>query len=1112
MLSEFKNIFNKNKKKEDSINSEQAEERNENQDEEINKNNEKFDNLEKKENNQKEKISWKEKLQEISTNPELYKQIIKTGANTAASICGVKAFYSVPEYLYQRFQVRGMYSKNSEGNTMDGLSGAVRDLIVSTNEYKDKESFHENLKTFHKKLSLTKEGGQKGSAQRQELAKILKEFRHNKDKGDNFDFESIYAKMQNVLDNYTSTKITGIAALKESMNSALTFSGAFGFRGVVYTVLEAWERKNNLDKKNKQNSNYEKVSWWKDVIKGGIVETFESARFKQDDNISKKQKIFKAIKSYGHIARFLGIGATAAFEPDNYSEGIDNMLNMMSGNLSIQDMAENVRDKADILNLQEEKDNDSLNAKEILINQKSQINREIDINENSLTEYELQQLKQFKLADNLIVNEQVLDVLNSDIDVENKERLLTNPDLIDFYLNSGLPMETLNKVIADGSISEVEGLIVYNDELSIDEKNELLNANITSADEVNDFIEAKNSIETTVDKGSNFTSTLRKSLESANSETKIKFINKVINETDFEINDFNNNYSDEDLDRAINYLSTQSGNMPENKVSDLVYEGDAIKINAKTGDWQIIRNTEHNINIAKEVDENQEINDLERTQEEEITRLEPKKGRLYDSEEKEGLTLKDNGTQDESIVEEIADNQELSDTDREQEEEITRLEPKKGRLYDSKEKESLTLKDESTQDENIAEQIDRTVENPEISKLEQKESGLLDLNEKEGKGISYRNYEAYTDKDIDVSYEKDFLIIGNAVIPKTFSNYVFSDNPDNYQEIIAKWLELSEHEKEWYYNFNDNLDLYKNTSDLGLKNSILKDLFQNEELNFDRNTEDNILEAEYKGNSIIANNEGIIINNGDLLDFNIKNLKNIQDIILIERSEIVEQIDRLEVEHIESENKEILKELNTKVEKFFNINTKSVNENIDFLKQDFSKSIETSIDVDLNDQSYFRNFLTEKIESGEIKTPENGHIVIVDRSESGQTMNLFHYDKDKNMLSLIGADIISTANPDKYEGAETPLGIHYINRIGKAEVWGQAYGDPGHEIYDISVESGPAFHPTNEEKLLGSRASHGCIRMTDQLNDYLDKHNILSVGSPIIVVEKAGSKLNYVKK
>jgi len=54
---------------------------------------------ESKENESKEKISWMKKIKEVSTNPELYKQIIKTSANTAASICGVKSFYSVPEYV-----------------------------------------------------------------------------------------------------------------------------------------------------------------------------------------------------------------------------------------------------------------------------------------------------------------------------------------------------------------------------------------------------------------------------------------------------------------------------------------------------------------------------------------------------------------------------------------------------------------------------------------------------------------------------------------------------------------------------------------------------------------------------------------------------------------------------------------------------------------------------------------------------------------------------------------------------------------------------------------------------------------------------------------------------
>ena len=1032
---------------------------------------------ESKENESKEKISWMKKIKEVSTNPELYKQIIKTSANTAASICGVKSFYSVPEYVYQRFQVRGIGLKDSNGYVVDGLNGSVKELILSTDKKESKEIFHNNLKTFHKKLNLTKEGTQKGSSQRQEVAKILKEFRLNQDK-ETTDLSSIDEKMQNVLDNYTSTKVTGVAALKESLNSALTFSGAFGFRGVVYTALEAWERKNNLEKQKKQKNNsdkqseQEKVYWWKDVIKGGILETFEGASFKKNDNISKKQKIFKAIKSYGHIARFLGIGVTAAFNPDNYSEGIDNMLDMMSGKTDIHDVSENVINKADIFNLR----NNSITKEDLLINQKSQINREINISETALTEYELNQLKDFELAKDLVVDDRIIDVLNSNIDSTNKAKLLMNPSLIDFYLNSDLPRETLNQIIYDNDISEIEKTIIDNKELSIDDKDELLNKKVNNLGDINDLIEEKITIKTTVEKGSNFTNTLKRALNNASSETKVSFIDKVKSETNFTTK--NDNYDDETLKSAINYLSTQVGNLPNNKVSDLVYEGDIIKIYSNTGDWEIIRNDEYSFNTNEEINlktENEEIN-LDKNNI--ILELNSKKANVLSSSKEINENMPHRSYE---LKDDLEEQIEIADKDE--------------KLH---------------KNEKLNEDIKTDREVLEINKINQKSSNHISINNEE-ESIRYKNSESISTEILDIKYDEEFLIIDDKVIPKTFANYIFSDSFSDYNKILNEWEGLSQTEKDWYFNFEHNVDLFKNTSDDNLKSNILNDLIGIKDLDFDKN--DNFLEANYNGNKIVVNNEGFIVNDGNLLEFNIKNIKNIKSVASINRVDLYKEIDKLEIKHIQEISAEKrLEYIEKKDNEVFNIEQIENNERLGFLKEDFNKSIESSIKVDLKEQLFFDDFLINKIENDELLVPKNGYIVIVDRSESGQTMSLYHYEEKSKDLSLIGIDKVSTANPDKYEGVETPLGIHYINRIGKAEIWGKAYGDPGHEIYDISVENGPAFHPTNEEMLLGKRASHGCIRMTDQLNDYLDKHGILSVNSPVVVVEKPDLRINYVSK
>ena len=145
--------------------------------------------------------------------------------------------------------------------------------------------------------------------------------------------------------------------------------------------------------------------------------------------------------------------------------------------------------------------------------------------------------------------------------------------------------------------------------------------------------------------------------------------------------------------------------------------------------------------------------------------------------------------------------------------------------------------------------------------------------------------------------------------------------------------------------------------------------------------------------------------------------------------------------------------------------------------------------------------LEKRLSNGELDIPLNGFLFYVNKHPNAQWASLVYFNQNTEQFLVLGADTVSTANPQRYEGAETPLGVHYINRIGDAKWWGALFGRPGHEVYDLSKDIGPAFHPTNEPHLLGQPASHGCIRMTEQLNDFLDKYDLLSVGSPVVVGE-----------
>ncbi len=287
----------------------------------------------------------------------------------------------------------------------------------------------------------------------------------------------------------------------------------------------------------------------------------------------------------------------------------------------------------------------------------------------------------------------------------------------------------------------------------------------------------------------------------------------------------------------------------------------------------------------------------------------------------------------------------------------------------------------------------------------------------------------------------------------------------------------------------------------------MKKLLKLKDINFENNN--GVLIAEFKGNNIVAGNNSLIINNGDPIKINAENLIKSKDILSVERDNVVDQIEDIEETYEKEENN--LESAEDKVD-VSSKESENLNERIEFLENDFKQQINSSLELRAGAKEFFENNLLDKIKNNELKVPENGYIVLVDKSSNRQTMSLFHFNEEKETLSLIGNDVVSTANPLRYEGAETPLGVHYINRVGEAEVWGKPYGDSGHEVYDLSEGSGIAFHPTNEEKLLGTQASHGCVRMSDQLNDYLDKHNILDVNSPVVIVESSASDDAYVQR
>ncbi len=282
-------------------------------------------------------------------------QIAKTTLSTVASIAGVKSFYDVPEYFRERFKVRGLFGKGK------GMAGSVEDLLAANRQRREKASGSEitsdiepgqienkeiekstevkdAIADLNKRLALTREGTVKGSEQRKLLAKLLRENRihekHNQTERQQ--------EMTNILDQYTTTKVTGIQAARESLNTFFVASGAYGLRGISYGILDGVERYQRLNKEAKNKG--ESVDFLKNVVLDSFKETWDEIRLKDESGKkSFKQKGLSAVKAWGKIARYAGMGVMAQWHPETAGNSIDKALAALQGKVSFSDVAQNYK-------------------------------------------------------------------------------------------------------------------------------------------------------------------------------------------------------------------------------------------------------------------------------------------------------------------------------------------------------------------------------------------------------------------------------------------------------------------------------------------------------------------------------------------------------------------------------------------------------------------------------------------------------------------------------------------------------------------------------------------------------------------------------------------------
>ncbi len=325
---------------------------------------------EEKQRGMKDKLKdFAVKSKEVMSDPETYKQSLKTMIGVAASYGGVKSFYDVPKYFRERFKVRGVAGRG-------GINQSVEDIVSAyKTEGTKKENRTDAVKDLQERLSLTKDAGQKGSAARKIIAEVIRRERGKesileKEEGKGVKSKELLGKVmrehddklawneerkndliKKTLDDYTETKINGFQAAKEALNTAFVASGTFGLRGLSYAALSVAERTDKIGKEIRRGEREDKgfrKNFINSVIVDGIKETYQEAMFKGEG--TKGAKFLKAAKAWGGIARFASIGYSTLIKPESYDKAVGKILDTLDGKSNWSEVGRNFMDRVPFAN------------------------------------------------------------------------------------------------------------------------------------------------------------------------------------------------------------------------------------------------------------------------------------------------------------------------------------------------------------------------------------------------------------------------------------------------------------------------------------------------------------------------------------------------------------------------------------------------------------------------------------------------------------------------------------------------------------------------------------------------------------------------------------------
>ncbi len=335
-----------------------------------------------------------QKLATLCANKEIGKRFVLGQVNALASSLGVRTIYSLPTWIQQRTNVRGEWGKK-------GLEGRLQDVLGASQEHKkrmeskeaklqwekeidkiaaniekdtnskgkssDKSKKIKNRKEEIQQLTakiemvegmdragqkqamakmmrvvkMTKEGGQKSSDLRNELARLIKESR-NENRNLN---EQEQAEVKKLIDKHAETKITGLETARDGLNSICVASGAFYLRILTRGLFDAAGRYQKLKRAAGEEDS---VNIIKDVIAGGIAETFKKTAFVYGKDKDIKQRGLEFASALGTLASYYGMGALS-LRPERFTADLGRVVETLQSDNVIGKVGKNIFQNAAIV-------------------------------------------------------------------------------------------------------------------------------------------------------------------------------------------------------------------------------------------------------------------------------------------------------------------------------------------------------------------------------------------------------------------------------------------------------------------------------------------------------------------------------------------------------------------------------------------------------------------------------------------------------------------------------------------------------------------------------------------------------------------------------------------